>query len=369
MVAVFLALAGSACANPPTGISPTQPEPMLAAPVPATEEAQAPRADHGSGTWQTGANIPVEIAEIAAAALGESIYTGGGFTPPGGSIGRWFGRYEVAADRWTERAALPLGVHHPGMAAASGRIWLSGGYTGTLNTANASRQLHAYDPANDTWTRKTDMPGRRAAHGLAAISEELYAAGGIGDATDRLWIYDIASDTWRDVPGPMPREHLGVAASGGLLYVIAGRGFGRGNIGFLEAFDPATAAWSRLPDMPGGCGGCSAAATEDGQVHITGGEGGGKTYGEHAVFDPAEGSWHVAAPLPTTRHGIGAAAVGDRFYVIGGGRTQGLAYSNVVEWWSPDAAAPTATAGATASPAATLWPPAFAPLLARGWRR
>jgi hypothetical protein len=87
--------------------------------------------------------------------------------------------------------------------------------------------------------------------------------------------------------------------------------------------------------MPGVCGGCSAAATEDGRLHVTGGEGGGRTYNDHFVYDPAAGTWSVAAPMPTARHGIGAAAVGPRFVVLGGGRTEGLAYSRLVEWWAP----------------------------------
>jgi len=293
-------------------------------------------AQQQTGRWHTGQPLPVPLAEIAGATLGQSIYTGGGFTPPGGSVGRWFGRYDTTDDAWAPLAELPVAVHHPMMAAADARVWLAGGYTGRLQVAEATRRLDAYDPATDAWTPMPDMPGRRAAGFLVALGQRLYVVGGIGDAPDRMWVFDIASNAWSDAPGPTPREHLGAAASGGRIYVVAGRGYGRGNVGLLEAFDPATGTWESLPDMPGVCGGCSAAATSDGRIHVTGGEGGGQTYGDHFVYDPASRAWHVAEPMPSTRHGIAAAAVGERFYVIGGGLQQGLDYSTLVEWWAPD---------------------------------
>ncbi|MCB0217681.1 MAG: hypothetical protein H6648_01615 [Caldilineae bacterium] len=323
----------------------------------AGEPAGRAHASPDPGRWSEGAPIPVPIAEIAAGEIDGVIYTGGGFTPPAGSIGSWFGAYDTRDDAWERRADLPLAVHHPGLVAAAGKIWLSGGYTARLNANDASRRLDAYDPARDAWTRMADMPGRRGAHAAVHIADtggsegeggsagpgRIYVVGGVAEAgaQDEMWIYDIAADRWTRAPGPTPREHLGAAASGGRLYVVAGRGFGLGaRSGILEAYDPTTEAWTRLPDMPGACGGCSAATTADGRIHITGGETQGMTYGEHYVFDPAAGTWSEAAEMPTTRHGVGAAAVGERFYVIGGGRIAGLDYSTLVEWWAPSVEPP-----------------------------
>ena len=123
-------------------------------------------------------------------------------------------------------------------------------------------------------------------------------------------------------------------------------------------------AWERLDDMPGACGGCSAAATADGLVHITGGEtfraesGGRLTYRDHYIYDPATESWRVGAPMPTARHGIGAAAVGDRFYVVGGGLIAGLDYTTTVEWWEPLYPGPSPEPSATSdAPGETPAPP------------
>lgn len=356
----------------PRGPSTSARQPLADTRGPSTSTRRQAR-DAAAGAWSTGAPIPVRIAEIAGAALGQSIYVGGGFTPPGNAIGRWFGRYDTTDDAWVALADLPTAVHHPMMAAADGRIWSAGGYTAGLNRAAATRRLDAYDPATGAWTAMADMPGRRAAgfmvalggagggasrvgegddggSGAASAGAEaaLYVVGGIGDDEDRMWRYDIAEGTWSSLPGPTPREHLGAAASGGKVYVVAGRGFGRGIVGTLEAYDPATGAWTRLTAMPGACGGCTAAATADGRIHVTGGEGGGRTYNDHYAYDPAAGTWSVEAPMPTARHGIASAGVGERFYVIGGGLKEGLDYSTVVEWWAPVGMGGTATATAGA---------------------
>jgi len=330
--------------------------------IPSSDAIAMDAMTQSVGAWHTGAALPVEIAEIAAASHGEFIYTGGGFTPPGAGIGVWFGRYDAENDRWARLADLPVAVHHFALAAADGRVWLSGGYTGQLSVSQATNRLDVYDPATGAWTRKADMPGRRGAHFMVALEGRLYVVSGVSDAPDQMWVYDIATDAWRTRPGaPTLREHLGAAASGGKVYAVAGRWQGR-RLGVIEAYDPRTETWETLAPMPGVCGGCSAAATADGRVHVTGGEaGGGQTFRDHYVYDPATDAWTIAASMPTARHGIGAAAVGERFYVIAGGRTAGLAYSDLVEWWEPGGApAPTATGGATAARTITATPAATA---------
>ncbi len=308
--------------------------------------AAARTASDGPGTWEEGTPLPVQLAEMAGAAIGPAIYTGGGFTPPAGSISTWFGRLDTSAadPSWEPLADLPVAVHHPGMTAADGRVWLSGGYTGSLALASATRRLDVYDPSTDSWSPKADLPGRRAAHFLVHLNGRLYAIGGVGDRTESMFVYDIAADEWGEVAGPTPREHLGGAASGDRVYAIAGRGFGLGDrSNILEAYDPGKGEWSRLEEMPGSCGGCTAATTSDGRIHVTGGESFGEartTYREHFVFDPATSSWLTAADMPTARHGIASAAVGDRFLVIGGGRVAGLDYTTLVEVWSPSDESP-----------------------------
>jgi hypothetical protein len=63
----------------------------------------------------------------------------------------------------------------------------------------------------------------------------------------------------------------------------------------------------------------------DGHIHVTGGESLSlrRTFGEHEAYDPATARWTALANLPTPRHGLASAAVSGRWYVIGGGAKAG----------------------------------------------
>ncbi|MCH5375226.1 MAG: hypothetical protein JJ992_14745, partial [Planctomycetes bacterium] len=59
--------------------------------------------------------------------------------------------------------------------------------------------VEVYDPANDTWSSKSNMPNNRGAMGTCAMNGQIYAVGGV---TDRLvvitlnQIYDPVTDAW-----------------------------------------------------------------------------------------------------------------------------------------------------------------------------
>jgi hypothetical protein len=63
----------------------------------------------------------------------------------------------------------------------------------------------------------------------------------------------------------------------------------------------------------------------DRHIHVTGGESLslGRTFGEHEVYDPTTARWTALADLPTPRHGLASAVVSGRWYVIGGGTRAG----------------------------------------------
>src|SRR5688572_17519145 len=95
------------------------------------------------GRWTTAAPMPEERTEVAVAALDGRIYVVGGFGGRDGLL-----EYDPSADRWRERKAPPIGVHHAGAAGVGGRLYLVGGYT--RDWGPVARTL-AYDPARDQW--------------------------------------------------------------------------------------------------------------------------------------------------------------------------------------------------------------------------
>ena len=100
---------------------------------------------------------------------------------------------------------------------------------GRTSQSSPLPDVWSYDPGADTWTPRTAMPTGRGGMGCGAIGGKIYTAGGEGNAS-------VSSGVFPDV----------------------------------EAFDPATNTWTKLPDMPNpkhGVGG----AVWDGTLYLCGG--------------------------------------------------------------------------------------------------
>jgi len=142
---------------------------------------------------------------------------------------------------------------------------------------------------------------------------------------------DLQTLRWRVARGPRPREHLAATALGGKVYVLGGRLAGLDtNLATVEAYDPRTNRWSRLPDLPTPRGGTGAAAVA-GRIVSVGGESPQGTERGVWALRPSTRRWVRLPDLPTPRHGLGVVAVGGRVWVVAGGPEPGLTVSGAVE--------------------------------------
>lgn len=215
------------------------------------------------------------------------------------------------------------------MAAASGdRLYVLGGHT----QRGPSRLAFVLD--NGTWRRLPRMPGPRAAAGAAVVDGILYVVGGVGPngLATRAFAFDLARRRWSTVPGPTPREHLGVTALRGRVYAVAGRTAGLdSNLSLVEVFNPETRRWRRLqrgvPEPRGGTG----ATAVNGRLVSVGGEAVNGTIASVYAFNLSTRRWQRLADLPTPRHGLGVVAYQGRVYAIAGGELPGLFVSGVNE--------------------------------------
>jgi N-acetylneuraminic acid mutarotase len=320
----------------------------------------------GPGAWSTAQPAPIYRSEMAAAVLNGRIYVAGGLAGPSPIFtGTTYAMqsYDAATNSWRDETAVPERLHHLGMAALEGRIYITGGYTGEdFNPDNPFTWV--FDPTTNLWSRAADMPAPRAAHASVALDGLLYVVGGVGPNSHELWAYNPATNSWDRTRAPLPtlREHLTAAGVNGKLYVIGGRWSG-GNQGTLEEYDPAANSWTSRPLMPTARGGLTSSVV-NGRIHVTGGEDlfTSKTYNQHEVYDPSTNTWAVYPPMPTPRHGLPSGTVNSRWYVIGGGlQAGGQTYqtlSNIVEVWDPSGATPTPTS--TSVPSSTP-PPSSTP--------
>jgi N-acetylneuraminic acid mutarotase len=280
----------------------------------------------GSG-WEARASLPLPRSEVASAVFRGQIAIVGGFLADGTSSGR-VDLYDPAADRWSRLPDLPLAVNHAMAAADARRLYVVGGY------ADGEARANAYAYERGRWRRLPDLPAPRAAGGAALVEGKLYVVGGVA-AARRLartaFVYDPRRRRWSALPGPTPREHLGVAALGGRIYAVGGRtaGFDT-NLDLAEALRPAGRRWVRLPSLPDRRGGTALAAGK-GLLVSVGGEEPAGTIAEVYAYAPGSRRWRRLPDLATPRHGLGVEVVGRRVYAIAGGPEPGLSVSGANE--------------------------------------
>jgi Kelch motif len=278
--------------------------------------------------WEERAPMPLPRTEVVAAVFGSEIGVAGGFMASGSASAR-ADAYSPALDRWRRLPDLPVAVHHAMAAGANGKLYVFGGYHDRgvpLRTAFVLEQ--------GRWRRLPRMPFPRAAAGAAAARGKIVVAGGVsaaGRLARNALSFDLGTRRWTVVPGPKPREHLGVTALGGVVYAVAGRtaGFDTNLVDF-ESYRPGDRRWTKLPFVPDPRGGTGATALP-GLVVSVGGEEPDGTIREVLAYRVAEKRWVQLDDLPTPRHGLGVAAVGGRVFAIGGGPEPGLTVSSANE--------------------------------------
>jgi N-acetylneuraminic acid mutarotase len=291
--------------------------------VVATAAASAAPSD-----WESRAPLPLPRTELAAAVIGGEIVVLGGFTIDGGASRR-VDAYAPTRDSWRRLPDLPIGVHHAMAVGGWKRVYVLGGYTATGTVLRTAFVLQGR-----RWRALPRMPFPRAAAGAGLSGPRIVVAGGVGEGrrlARNALLFDLRTRRWSIVPGPTPREHLGVTSLSGTVYAVGGRTAGLDtNLLHFESFRPGDRAWRRLQPVPDPRGGTGAAALA-GRVISVGGEEPGGTIEEVLEYRIAERRWARLADLPTPRHGVGVAALGGRVYVIGGGPEPGLTVSSANE--------------------------------------
>jgi N-acetylneuraminic acid mutarotase len=220
------------------------------------------RYDPETDTWTYVADMPSERWVHSASAVDGKIYVIGGVREVGKGYSIWpVVEYDPARDVWTEKSKTPIAVSMPCTNVVNGKIYMIGGLThGDISISN----VYEYDPETDTWTRKADMPTARHAAASGVVNGKIYVIGGFGDKWMVLpggdmrpkeeWPtlsiveeYDPATDTWtRKSDMPTPRGFLCASVLNGKIYAIGGS---NPRIKTVEEYDPATDTWGKVTDM------------------------------------------------------------------------------------------------------------------------
>jgi N-acetylneuraminic acid mutarotase len=260
--------------------------------------------------------------------IGDKIYVVGGFSAAGAGANE-LQIYTPSTDSWVQAGRMPVGMHHPNVAASGGKLYVLGGCdharkSGPMPNNSpwlGSHHAFEYDPPANRWRALKPLPHSTAAGALIPWGGKLYLIGGVdtnGVVLDLVQEYDPAAETWRErARMPLAREHIGAAALDSLIYVVAGRetGLGGVSVAAFQAYDPARDRWQTLPNLPTARSGLCLAAAK-GKLYALGGEWPG-TFRLNEEYDPALRSWRAVAGMANARHGFAAVTYRDTVFAMG----------------------------------------------------
>jgi N-acetylneuraminic acid mutarotase len=244
----------------------------------------------------------------------------------------------TAEDTWTRKTDMPTARGYLETAVVNGRIYAIGGAYGSTSGSSA---VEEYDPSTDTWTRKANMPQARSGFSTSVMDGKIYVIGGgaspYGALRSSIYTYDPEIDTWtRKAEMPTPRAGLSANIVDGKIYVIGGSS---GNLSTgsktVELYDPDENNWTRKADMPTARFDHRASVV-DGKIYVIGGTTGSPSWAGVSiveVYDPANDSWTRKANMPTPRWGFAISEVDGKIYAIGGASAP--SWFSTVEQYNP----------------------------------
>jgi N-acetylneuraminic acid mutarotase len=227
----------------------------------------------------------------------------------------------------------------------AGKAYLIGG--------RGVHRTDVFDPADNTWTAKSQTPKEMNHMQCVAYNNSVYIAGGwygqfpYEQNHEEMFVYDIASDSWSTrpyLPNNPERRRGGAAfvlSDDGKMYLVGGNIGGHGSHSksqaLFDVYDPVRNTWNERGMMPDAIhkrdhtGG----AMVSGKLCVASGRDGGQTNFFNSPVLPVDcfnfqtRMWNAGPNMPNGRAG---AAVGqDRSgrLVVAGGEGFGRAYSNV----------------------------------------
>jgi N-acetylneuraminic acid mutarotase len=255
---------------------------------------------------------------------------------------------------WTRGASPPVEIHHFQAVPFEGKIYLVGAMTGRYPTEPPLANVFIYDPATDRWTEGPEIPAGRRRGGSGAVfhNGEIMVIAGItnGHSDGHVtWVdaFNPKTGQWRRLPdAPRARDHFHAAIIDNKIYAAGGRRSSAATgqtfeltVPEVDVFNLATNTWSTLPatgNIPTPRAGAAVAVIR-GKLVVLGGESGGQqlAHDEVEVLDPATGTWAKLAPLSMGRHATQAIVHDGTIYLASGSRTRGATEVDTQEAYVP----------------------------------
>jgi N-acetylneuraminic acid mutarotase len=251
----------------------------------STVEAYDPKTD----TWTKKINMPTPRAALSTCAVDGIIYAIGGHWSPGLATVE---AYNPVTDNWTSKTPMPTSRGFLSVSVVDGIIYAIGGCKDI--TGIGLSNVEAYDPKTETWAEKASMPTARLLLTTCVVDGIIYAIGGSsnfapGASTLRtVEAYDPAANTWTKKTDMPTSRAMSATVIDGMIYAIGGVAYGGGpGLSTMEAYDPGTNMWTTKTDMSTSRKFLSCSAV-DGKLYAIGGAtGGGQVLVTVQEYDPS----------------------------------------------------------------------------------
>jgi N-acetylneuraminic acid mutarotase len=224
-------------------------------PAPSNRTAEAwPKLD-----WKKASPSPFARVESPTAVVDGKMYLFGGFTDDLGASNE-LDVYDPANDSWTRKKDMPMRLTHLSPAVDGKTIWFAGGFR-CKHPGPASAEVWKYHVALDDWTAGPDLPERRAGGGLAVVGRKLHYFGGYKadrdtNAADHWSLSLDGGKQWeREADLPVPRGHVCAAVLDGKLYSLGGahgHDVTQIDLASCHRYDPTTNKWAETASLPDG---------------------------------------------------------------------------------------------------------------------
>lgn len=150
--------------------------------------------DPATNTWVKKPNMPAPRRSHGAGVIRGKIYLVGG---SGG--GRWISavsEYDPATGRWEEKADIPTKRTTLAVSVVNNKIYAIGGGGPNWAAGEIFSIVEEYDPATDTWTKKTAMPSRGTDVSSGVVNGRIYVIGGWPGGGIREWVEEYTPEGW-----------------------------------------------------------------------------------------------------------------------------------------------------------------------------
>jgi N-acetylneuraminic acid mutarotase len=247
---------------------------------------------------------------------------------------------EVTHNTWTSGAPMLTPRVGAAFGVIQGKVYVvSGATTSAIVTTN-----EIYNVAKNTWTTGAPIPTARYVPASAVVDNILYVIGGCnsacatgGGALNVVEAYNPATNAWSEKsPIPTVIDSVYAVVSKKIIYVVGGYVPGTGRVPTLYSYNPATDTWKQEASMA--VGKSNPATGVLGGIIAAGGlENGGNT-NDTESYAIAKNTWKTLAAMPTAVSSSCFGTVSGKFYVASGSDNNG-----------PNSAVQAYTAGTTKS--------------------